>query len=452
MDEKELMRFIEIGESETAELKPSLSQINEIVESVSAFANSSGGIILIGVSNSGKILGIDVGKDTVERLANKISHNIDPKLYPKISVEKIEDRKIIVIEVGESKNKPHLAFGRFFKRVGKSTLRASRDELEKMVHEKKKRYWDSDICDKAGVDDIDEEKVRWFLRKAKAERKMDVEPETPMAEALEKLGLLKYGKLTNAAVLLFGKNPQKFFLHAEARCARFKGTEAVEFIDMKIFGGNIIDQRDNVVEFIKEHIRLHAKIVGTEREETWEYPIEAIREGITNAICHRDYEISSNVQARIFDDRIEIWNPGTLAEGLTVEKLKGKHESVLKNPLIGKCFFLIKFIEQWGTGTNRIIRETLNHGLPEPFFEDTKSSFVLTFRKYKITEEVMEKLPEGERHILKFMQEKGKISRKECVELLRVSPVTAYRYFKAMEEKKIIKKVGKGKNVYYVLI
>lgn len=110
------------------------------------------------------------------------------------------------------------------------------------------------------------------MSRARHERKFDVEPETSVREALERLGLLAEGELTNAAVLLFGSNPQKFFLQAETRCARFKGTEPVEFIDMKVFGGTIIDQREDAVEFVKEHITLHAKIVGTERKEKWEYP------------------------------------------------------------------------------------------------------------------------------------------------------------------------------------
>ena len=110
---------------------------------------------------------------------------------------------------------------------------------------------------------------------------------------------------------------------------------------MKVFGGNIIDQREDALEFVKEHIQLHAEIKGTERIERWEYPIEAIREAVTNALCHRNYKISSNVQIRIFDDRIEIWGCGSLPEPLTIEDLKKKHDSVLRNPLIGRCFFLI---------------------------------------------------------------------------------------------------------------
>ena len=453
MDESELKKLIEKHETEQVELKPSLSQINEIVESVSAFSNAGGGKILVGVSNSGKILGVDVGKDTIERLTNKIVSNTEPKVYPKISVEGMEGKKVIAVDVKKSEETV-LAFGRPFKRVGKSTVRIGREEYEKRVLERKKSYWDSRVCEEAGLEDIDGEKVKWFLRKAKYERKFDVDEDTPVNEALERLELLKNGMLANAAVLLFGKNPQKYFLQAETRCARFKGTEPLEFIDMKVFGGNIFDQRDDAVEFVKEHIKLHAKIVGTEREETWEYPVEAVREGITNAICHRDYEISSKVQIRIFDDRIEVWSPGTLMEGLTVEKLKGKHESVLRNPLLGKCFFLVKFIEQWGTGTNRIIKETVNHGLPEPAFEDTKTSFILTFRKSKLTEEYIERLGLSDRQkkAILHIKEHKKITSGVYADLFGITERMARNDIKALIGKKIIGRKGESdKTAYYVL-
>jgi len=135
------------------------------------------------------------------------------------------------------------------------------EEINRIIMERRKSTWDSGICKGASLKDIDKEKVKWFLRKAKYERNFDVDPETPIKEALERLELIKNEKITNAAVLLFGKKPQRFFLQAETRCARFKGTEPLVFIDIKVFNGNVISQRDDAVEFVKDHIKLHAKIV-----------------------------------------------------------------------------------------------------------------------------------------------------------------------------------------------
>ena len=251
---------------------------------------------------------------------------------------------------------------------------------------------------------------------------------------------------------MFGKNPQKFFAQAETRCARFKGTEPLEFIDMKIFRGTIIDQRDDAVGFVKEHIKLSAKIVGTERVEQWEYPIEAIREAITNAICHRDYDTTSNIQVRIFDDRIEFWGCGRLPEPLTINDLKKKHRSIPRNRLIADNFFLIKYIEQWGTGTNRIIDQCRTYDLPEPIFEEIAGDLVVTFRKYHVTENIMKELPERQKKIVEFMQKHKKITRKECIEILGLVRATANRELSELQRKKLILKIEKGKHTHYVLI
>ena len=382
-----------------------------------------------------------------------IIDNTEPKIYPEISTLKTGDKNLILISVKPSPQKPHTANGRPFKRVGKNTKAMSQGEYESLLLEKNKdkMQFDAFECKGAKLVDIDQVKVKWFLRKAKAERNFDIEPETPVKEALVRLGLIKNGKITNAAILLFGKNPQKIFLQAETRCARFKGIEPLEFIDMKVFGRNILDQRDDVVEFIKEHIKLHAKIVEMERAEKWEYPIEAIREAVTNALCHRDYQISSNVQVRIFDDRIEVWGCGPLPKPLTIDDLKKKHDSVLRNPLIGRNFFLIKFIEQWGTGTNRIIEECLKHGLPEPLFEEITENLVITFRKYKISEEEMQKLNERQKKAMEYLKIHKKITRSEYVKLTNSAERTAFRDIEELYKSKIITRKGTGKQTYYEL-
>jgi len=453
---------IKEGEGQELEFKRSLAERKEILETISAFANSNGGRIFIGIEENKdgsvkEIVGIKIRGREIENMSNDIKQNTDSVVYPSIEVKEIEGKPVLVVEVKESPLKPvFVKIGGIpvaFKRVGKTNQKMDANELRRVISEGREFLWDSQVCEEASLDDIDEEKVKWFLRKAKYERNFDVDPETPVDEALERLELMKEEQLTNAAVLLFGKKPQRFFLKAKTRCARFKGTEPLEFIDMKVFGGNVIDQRDDALGFVKEHIKLHAKIVGTERKEDWEYPIEAVREAISNAICHRDYEISSNVQIRIFDDRLEVWGCGPLPKPLRVEDLKRKHPSVLRNDLIGSCFFLIKFIEEWGTGTNRIINECLNHGLPEPLFELIAENLVVTFRKYKITEDVLKELNERQKKAIDFLKERGMITNKDLQKLCPgVTRETLRKDLKAMIGKKIITKKGRKRGVYYELI
>lgn len=148
-----------------------------------------------------------------------------------------------------------------------------------------------------------------MLERARYERRLDIDPNISVRETLERLELTRNGRVTNAAVLLFGKRPQRFFLQAETRCGRFKGVKPTKpFIDMKVFDGNMIDQVDAAEDFALRHMSMAAWVEGgkVEREERWEYP--------PDAICHRDYEMSANVQLRIFDDRIEAWWCGRLPE------------------------------------------------------------------------------------------------------------------------------------------
>ncbi len=445
MKQKELKNLIKKGESQKIELK---SNLNSVGKTICSFANTNDGIILVGVGDDGEILGID--RKHEREIAN-LAHSCKPSVYPEVTLVNVGDKDMFVVKVKKSNNL-HSFKNIAYKRVGSHNKPLSPEEVIQNAKDSGRIRFDEQVCEGASLESIDKEKVKWFLRKAKVERNLDINSKTSIKESLERLELMKNKELTNAVVLLLGKNPQKFFSQAETRCARFKGTEPLEFIDMKVFGGNIINQRDDAVEFVKEHIKLHAKIVGIERVETWEYPIEAVREAITNAVCHRDYEISSNIQIRIFDDRIEVWGCGPLPKPLTIKDLKKKHDSVLRNHLIGKCFFLIKFIEQWGTGTNRIIKECLKHGLPEPLFELIAENLVVTFRKYKVTEESLKGLNERQKKVVEYLKEHKKVANKDFQKLCPdVTRETLRKDLKDLINKNIITRKGTKRGVYYAL-
>ena len=458
MLKKDVLRLIKQRETEGIELKSSLSKLEEIVEAVSGLSNTKGGKIIIGVSNTGRILGVKVGEDTIERLTNKIAQNTDPKVQPRISIQEIDKKKIIVIDVKESMDKLVLAFGRPYKRVGKSTAKMSKEEYERLILEKHKEKlrFDNQICKGASLEDVDEKKVRWFLRKAKTERGLDIDENLSIEEILMRLKLTRNKKLTNAAILLFGK-PQNFFIQSEVKCIRFKGMDVTgKMVDLKPIGGDVIDQVIEVEKFIYDHINMTAWIESgkMERQEKWEYPPKAIREVLANAIAHRDYWSASKVQVRIFDDRMEFWNPGRLPEGWTVKTLKEKHESIPPNPLIARHFFWIKYVEEVGTGTNKMIKWCTEWGLPEPDFEYTGTSLVVTFRKSKLTEEYLESLNLNERQMkaLEFLKEHKRITSKKYADLFGITDRMARNDLRKLVNKKVIKRVGTSdKTSYYIL-
>lgn len=192
--------------------------------------------------------------------------------------------------------------------------------------------------------------------------------------------------MTNAAILLFGKDTQVFFLQSELKAIRFKGVDETRpMLDFKTIGGDAITLLEKAESFIYDHIPMKAWVESgkLQRQEKWLYPPDAIRESLANALAHRDYASPSKVQVRIFDDRMEIWNPGLLPPPLTVEKLKGKHDSIPRNPLIAKAFFWIKFAEEVGSGTSKIVQWCKEWGLPEPTYEEAGGSFVTVFHRPK---------------------------------------------------------------------
>jgi ATP-dependent DNA helicase RecG len=451
----ELKELIEMGESQSLEFKESLRLKDEIGETVSAFSNLDGGTVIVGVSDRGGVLGVDIGKNTLEEFANYIKRNTDPQIFPSVNIREVDGKNVVMVEVEESQEKPVFFKNHAYKRVGKTNQMISSSELRKLAKESGERvYWDERLCKEASLEDIEEEKVRWFLKEAKHKRGLNINENDPVEDVLLRLKLLKDGKPTNGAVLLFGEETQRFFIQSEVKCIRFKGVGVTgEMVDLRTVDGDAFDQLVETEKFIFNNIALSAWIEEEkiQRQERWEYPPKAIREALANAISHRDYETTSKVQVRIFDDRMEFWNPGMLPEGWTVETLKQVHESIPRNPSIAKQFFWVKYIEEVGTGTNKIIEWCIDWGLPEPEFEFTGTSLVVTLWKSKVNEEYLDTLGlnERQREAISYMKEHKKITSKEYAELFSITDRTARNDLKSLLDKKILIQRGTSKKLTY---
>ena len=452
-----IKELIDRGESQSLEFKESLKLKDEIGEAISAFSNLDGGVVVVGVSDDGGVLGVDIGKNTMEELANYIKRNTDPQIFPSVKIQEVGGKKVVMIEVREGAEKPVFFKNHAYKRVGKTNQRILSSEMRKLAKESgEKVYWDERVCEDGGLGDIDEEKVRWFLKEARHKRGLDINENGTVEETLLRLKLLKDGKPTNGAVLLFGKDPQRKFIQSEVKCIRFKGVGVTgEMIDLRTVDGDVFDQLIEAEKFIFNNIALSAWIEEgkIQRQERWEYPPKAIREALANAISHRDYETTSKVQVRIFDDRMEFWNPGMLPDGWTVETLKLVHESIPRNPALAKQFFWVKYIEEVGTGTNKIIEWCVDWGLPEPEFEFTGTSLVVTFRKSKLTDEYLEQLGLNKRQkkAITYLKEDGRIDRRTYCDICGVGKTVAHEELADMVNKELIEMVGRGRGVCYML-
>ena len=232
--------------------------------------------------------------------------------------------------------------------------------------------FDAAQCFGATLDDLDVGGMYRFIRISRRAREFPLPEETPPADLLRHLNLLNRGRLTNAAVLLFGRAPQRFLISSEVKCAHFHGTQIAKPIpSYQVYKGTVFQLVDKAVDFVLSKIALS---VGTRAESVqapvaYEMPKEVVTEAIVNAVAHRDYTDNSSVQVILFADRLEVVNSGRLPPPLTVEKLRVAHQSLPGNPLLAESMYLLRYIEEMGTGTVDMIRRCAEAGLPEPEFE-----------------------------------------------------------------------------------
>ncbi len=235
----------------------------------------------------------------------------------------------------------------------------------------------------AGLDVLDSDKVVKFVRIARSKRGFPLSETAPTEEILAHLNLLNGTRVSNAAILLFGKNPQKFFISSEVRCAHFHDTEVAKPIpSYKVFKGDVFELVDQAVDFILSKLDYS---IGTRKEQVqipggYEIPKEIVAEAMVNAVAHRDYTSNGSVQVMLFSDRLEIWNPGSLPLGWTTEKLKQLHSSVPANPLLAEPMYLAGYIERLGTGTKDMVRIALEVGLREPDYVQEDTFKVILYR------------------------------------------------------------------------
>lgn len=245
----------DLSETETLELKKSTSELREGVISIASMLNKHGkGVLYFGVRNDGKALGQDVGERTLRDVSQAISENVEPRIYPKISKEDINGKICIKVEFSGN-NKPYYAYGRAYIRVADEDRQLSAKEIEEIIlnKNKDKLRWDTAVCEKAGFADISPMKLRKFLKEAGL--KFDT-----IENSLQKLGLLSDRKILNAAVILFGKNPKKFFPNARLRCAVF-GTKDTSFpIDMQDYSGDIFTLIETAQKYVLEHINVGMRL------------------------------------------------------------------------------------------------------------------------------------------------------------------------------------------------
>jgi ATP-dependent DNA helicase RecG len=423
---------------------------DEYMKTLAAFANSDGGTMFIGKDDNGNIKGIENSRELLEYLPNKIVQKLN--IHP--LVKYIETDGLATIEIVVDAYDYAVSYnGKYYIRTGSTTQELADRELQRFLLKKCKLSWENQIADKATLDEIDQNTINHF-KKLATKRVKNIENEDTLL-ILQKLNLVDENqKLRYSAILLFGKNPQKYFASSYFKIGRF--ATPVDIITDDLIDGNLFTQLTKVLDVLRtKYLRNIIKKETDEnwsRIEDWEYPYEAVREAVINTLIHKDYT-GAHVQMRIYDNELSLWNSGELMEDLTLEKLRIPHRSVLRNENIANVFYLAGLIEAWGRGTIRIIDECKAAKLPEPrFIHDTKG-FEISFCKDIYNQKYLKELGLNERQIkaVEYAKKNHKIKSADFEEIAAISRSTATRELNQLVEKAILVIEGDGKNIVYQL-
>ena len=434
-------------ESETLELKKSTSELKEALISIASILNKhQKGELYFGVGHDGKVVGQTVTENTLREVSRAISEHIEPKIFPKVNEVVIEEKHCVHVEFSGN-NVPYYAQGRAYMRVGDEDRQMSAKELERLILQKnqERMKWDKEICKEAKISDISTQKLKWFLKKAG--KSFDT-----VENSLKKLGLLSQGKLLNTAVMLFGRNPEKFFPNAKLRCAVFGETKAVT-IDMQEYVGDLFTLIEKAEKYILENVHVGMRLEGMYRVDVPEIDKEAFREAVINAFCHRDYYLYDSVNITIFKNKLEIRSPGLLYGGLTVEKIKTKEVSERRNELLAEMFHQVHFIEKWGRGIGLILSKE-----PDTHFEEVGRQFVVTFKRKGVSEAVgvnegvSEGVSEGVNLLMELIQKNPGKRVPPLAKTLGTPAKTIERWIKKLKEEGKIEFRGSPKKGGYHVI
>ena len=434
------------GEGLYQEFKERISNLDQ---EIVAFANSDGGVIYLGVNDQGEIVGIDITNKLLSQIKD-IAHNCDPSINIKcISHKKL---KLIEIQVEKGTDKPYRCKGGFYMRMGPNSQKLKRDEIVNFINNTGKIRFEEQPNTKFDFPaDFSEHALKDFLQRCQITSHANAKDILLSLNAAKEIK--KNIQMTNAGILFFAKNPQQFFLESMVTFVQYQSNESRSaVIDRKDFKGTLIEQIENVLSYIKSQMKVGVSIspiangqLGM-RQDIYDYPLEALREAIVNAVTHRDYLYDgSHIYVHLYPNRIEIENPGGLYRGLTVNDL-GKR-SVRRNPLIADLLHRAKYIERVGGGIDRM-REALKRNNNPPLKITPTNFFDICFyRRLDLVE--LESLSERQIELYRLFSEEKMLTKKQAATRLNVSEDTALREIKVLLNKDLIFKQGVGKSTSY---
>jgi ATP-dependent DNA helicase RecG len=435
-------------ESQNIEWKESWR--DEYLKWICGFANAKGGKIYIGKNDNGNVVGVANAKKLLEDIPNKakdiLGVIVDVNLHTTTAGDYLE------ISIDDYPY-PVNYKGQYHYRTGSTKQELKGAALDKFMLQKKGKKWDGVPVPNVSVADLKQETFDSFRKRALKSKRIEEDVLTDSNELLiENLQLKENDFLKRAAILLFHPKPENFVTGAYVKIGFFESDSELMYQDE--IHGNILEQIEKTMDLLfSKYIKAEITYDGIHRVETYEYPKEAIREALLNAIIHKDYSGNTPIQISVYKDKIMFWNDGQLPENWTVERLSQKHASKPYNPDIANAVFRCGYIESWGRGTIKIIERCVEAGLPKPSYKYETSGLWVIFNKDIYTFEYLNSLDLNDRQIkaVLYTKENGKITNSEYQEINDIGKTTATEELAELVSKGFYKPTGKGRGAKYEL-
>ena len=429
---------------------------DEYLEWICGFANAQGGKIYIGCDDNGHVIGLDNTRRLLEDIPNKIRSAMS--IVVDVNLLKQDGKEYIEITV-PSYPVAISCKGIYYYRSGSTMQTLSGAELESFILRKRGASWDSMPIPGFTINDIDDGLVEKFkilaIKKGRIDQSVLTESK---ADLMEKLRLTNAGYYTNAAMLLFSKDPDRWQLGAYTKIGFFETDADLCYQDE--IHGSILEQIDKIMEVLHlKYMKARISYEGFQRVERYFVSDEALREALLNALCHKRYESCTPIQISVYEDRLYIANCGQLPENWTVDSLMSKHVSRPYNPSIANVYYLAGFIESWGRGIEKMCRACEEDGSPLPEYTIHPGDIMIRFSAAedrivrtsinRVTEKVTEKVTEAEKELLGLLLEDPAFTYTVLAEKLGVSRKTVSARIRSLKEKGIIQRIGSDSKGYW---
>jgi len=417
---------------------------------ICGFANAQGGQIYIGKDDNGKTVDVKDYKKLMDEIPNKIKNSLG--ITAEVNLMQGDDNHFIEIIV-QPYSVPISLRGRYYYRSGSVKQELTGAALNEFLLKRAGQTWDNVIETRATFDDIDEATVKVYLRKADETGRLPNIDGISTPELLEKLRLAENGQLKRAAIVLFGKDPGRFYPNIFVKIGKFEDDDfTIRFQEVE--EGNIIQVLDRILRTLDYKFLIrNISFEGMNRIETLEYPMPALREMLLNALIHRNY-MGAPTQIRVYDSKMFIWNDGGLPATISLLQLKQLHSSHPRNPILAGACFLGGYIDSWGSGIMKIINSCKAAGLPTPELNEKEGGFIVTLFKDRFSEEELRKNRLNIRQVkaVLYVKEKGRITNKEYQELNTIGKSVTIEELRDLAEKQVFLKIGEtGRGTYYEL-